>query len=247
MDEEFSLEELLSTNIFNWLDIDSEQDTTGDKRNEEEPDSVGVSSTVVAQVGTSGVPYVGGVEVESGDQHRGYLTEESTMIPCESACSKFKTSSHSDVQHLIELNRNSHTTQSTITWLRRFNKWALERQMKIGDVTDIPRAELDGVLQKFYAELVKQNGQEYEPESLKVMIASLNRHIKEYCGYSILSYKDFELSRKVLNGKAIQLQQIGKGKRPKKADALTSQEEDLLWDTVLGKMNPVSLNYTIFS
>ena len=85
MDEEFSLEELLSTNIFNWLDIDSEQDTTGDKRNEEEPDSVGVSSTVVAQVGTSGVPYVGGVEVEFGDQHRGYLTEESTMIPCESA------------------------------------------------------------------------------------------------------------------------------------------------------------------
>ena len=65
MDEEFSLEELLSTNIFNWLDIDSEQDTTGDKRNEEEPDSVGVSSTVVAQVGTSGVPYVGGVAATS--------------------------------------------------------------------------------------------------------------------------------------------------------------------------------------
>ena len=63
--------------------------------------------------------------------------------------------------------------------------------MKIGDITDIPRAELDGVLQKFYAELVKQNGEEYEPESLKVMIASLNRHIKGECGYSvtkILSY-----------------------------------------------------------
>ena len=58
--------------------------------------------------------------------------------------------------------------------------------------------------------------------------------------------KIFELSRKVLNGKAIQLQQNGKGKRPKKADALTSEEEDLLWDTVLGKMNPISLNYTIF-
>ena len=112
---------------------------------------------------------------------------------------------------------------------------------------DIPRAELDGVLQKFYAELVKQNGEEYEPESLKVMIASLNRHIKGECGYSILSDKDFELSRKVLNGRAIQLQQNGKGKRPKKADAFTSEEEDLLWDTVLGKMNPVSLNYTVFS
>ena len=33
---------------------------------------------------------------------------------------------------------------------------------------------------------------------------------------------------------------------PKKADALTSEEEDLLWDTVLGKINPISLNYTNF-
>ena len=53
--------------------------------------------------------------------------------------------------------------------------------MKIGDITDIPRAELDGVLQKFFAELMKQNGEEYEPELLKVMIASLNRHIKGEC------------------------------------------------------------------
>ena len=58
----------------------------------------------------------------------------------------------------------------------------------------------------------------------------------------ILSY----VSRKVLNGRAIQLQQSGKGKRPKKADAFTSEEEDLLWDTVLGKMNPVNLNCTVF-
>ena len=50
--------------------------------------------------------------------------------------------------------------------------------MQIDDIADIPRAELDRVLQKFYAELVKENAQKYEPESLKVMIASLNRHIK---------------------------------------------------------------------
>ena len=110
---------------------------------------------------------------------------------------------NSELQHLIELNQNPHTTNSATTWLRRFNKWALQKQLKIGDITDIPRAELDGVLQKFYAELVKQNGQEYEPESLKVMIASLNRHIKGECGFSILNDKDFELSRKVLNGKAM--------------------------------------------
>ena len=43
---------------------------------------------------------------------------------------------------------------------------------EIDNITDIPRAKLDGVLQKFYAELEKENGQEYKPESLKVIIAS---------------------------------------------------------------------------
>ena len=57
---------------------------------------------------------------------------------------------------------------------------------------------------------MKQNSQEYKTESLKVMLASLSRHIKENCGYSILSNDDFKLSREVLNGKAIELQQRGK-------------------------------------
>ena len=46
---------------------------------------------------------------------------------------------------------------------------------EIDNITDIPRAELDGVLQKFYAELEKENGQEYKPESLKVIIASFKQ------------------------------------------------------------------------
>ncbi|XP_065918766.1 uncharacterized protein KIAA1958-like [Dysidea avara] len=162
-----------------------------------------------------------------------------------SGSGKFKTSSDSELKHLIELNENCNTKHSTATWVRRFNQWALHRKLNITDISQIPRDKLDETLQKFYAELVKQNGQEYEPKSLKVMLASLNRHIKEKCGYSILSDDDFILSRKVLNGKA-KLQQRGKGKRPNKADPITSEEEDILWETVLGKMNPVSLNYTMF-
>ena len=36
------------------------------------------------------------------------------------------------------------------------------------------------------------------------------------------------------------------GKRPRKSDLFTAQEEELLWEKVLGKDNPTSLNYTIF-
>ena len=37
------------------------------------------------------------------------------------------------------------------------------------------------------------------------------------------------------------------GKRKNKADALSDEEEEKLWDTgVLGGKNPKSLNYTVF-
>ena len=105
---------------------------------------------------------------------------------------------------------------------------------------DILKVKLYGMLQKFYAELLKENGQEYEPGSLNMVIVSL----KNCVNYSILIDKDFELS-KALKGKAIKLQQIGKRKRPRKANSVIS-EGDVLCETVLSKMNPVRLNYTMF-
>ena len=112
----------------------------------------------------------------------------------------------------------------------------------------VPKLELDGILQQFYAELIKSDGQVYEPESLKVMQAALDWHLREKgCSYSILKDPEFSNSRKVLNGKAIVLQENGKGKRPRKADALTENEEELLWSCgMLKTSNPTSLNYTVF-
>ena len=114
------------------------------------------------------------------------------------------------------------------------------------DLADVPKEELDRVLQQFYAELVKIDGKEYEPESLKVMIAVIDRYVREKRGFSILKDKEFEVSRKVLNGKATDLQRSGMGKRPRKSDPLTEEEEEILWRTVLGKENSTSLNYTPF-
>ena len=59
--------------------------------------------------------------------------------------------------------------------------------------------------------------------------------------------REFKESRLVLNGKAIQLRENGKGKKSRKADPLTAEEEEILWNTgVLGSDNPKSLNHTVF-
>ena len=86
-----------------------------------------------------------------------------------------------------------------------------------------------------YTELKKCDGEEYEPESLKVMQAALDRRLREEgCSYSILKDAEFSNSSKVLNGKVIVLQEKGKGKRPRKADPLTGKEEHLWNSGVLG-------------
>ena len=54
-------------------------------------------------------------------------------------------------------------------------------------------------------------------------------------------------SRNVLNEKAIDLLEQGKGKWKNKADPVTEEGEKLLWKKgVLGDANPVSLNHAVF-
>ena len=77
------------------------------------------------------------------------------------------------------------------------------------------------------------------------MQAALDRHLQEEgCSYSILKDAKFSNSYKVLNDKAIVQQENEKGKRLRKADVLTENEEEhLLCSGVLG---PDSLT-TLFS
>ena len=80
------------------------------------------------------------------------------------------------------------------------------------------------------------------------MLSVMDRYLKDKGrGYSILKDKMFTNCRKVLNGKAIELREKGMGKHKNKSDALTTDEEEQLWQLkVLGEDNPKSLNYTIF-
>ena len=62
------------------------------------------------------------------------------------------------------------------------------------------------------SEARKKDGSDYEPDSLRVMIASLNRHLKEAgsnLNISIAEDREFVNSRKVLYGKARFLREQG--------------------------------------
>ena len=88
----------------------------------------------------------------------------------------------------------------------------------------------------------KMDGLEYEPESLKSMLAALDRHLKEHdYKYSIIRDREFYQSKLVLEGKVKHLRQQGKGKRPNAVNALTAEEEKVLWtEKRLGKLKSKS-------
>ena len=88
------------------------------------------------------------------------------------------------------------------------------------------------MLKRFYAEVKNKHGEDYEPDSLKVMLTALDRHFKDK-GYklSIIRDREFSSSKQVLEGKAQQLRKAGLGKRPNKARQVSAEEEKTLWKT----------------
>ena len=58
----------------------------------------------------------------------------------------------------------------------RWSIWAKSRNI-VQELETLPPATLDGGLKRFYLEVRKEDGTEYERDSLKVMQASLERYL----------------------------------------------------------------------
>ena len=107
-----------------------------------------------------------------------------------------------ELQQFKENAENSNTKKSTKTLVTVWTTWAEEKGYS-PDIVSHEAKELDEMLQKFFAEVRKKAGSDYEPDSLRVMIASLDRHLKEAgSNISIAKDREFVNSRKVLEGKA---------------------------------------------
>jgi len=87
----------------------------------------------------------------------------------------------------------------------------------------------------------KKDGSEYELHSLRVVITSLDRFLKEVgTSISIAKDREFVNSSKVMEGKARFLRGQGYGKRPRASEALATEDEELLWSTERAPWQPVS-------
>ena len=85
---------------------------------------------------------------------------------------RFYSASDSNTDALKQASSSKNTKKSTLSWIRLFNNWKITHSYAEQLHTYQPE-DLNLILEKFYAELRKTNGTDYEPACLRVMMSSL--------------------------------------------------------------------------
>ena len=102
------------------------------------------------------------------------------------------------------------TVKTTKTWMNVWKSWAESKGFN-DDILKYEAKELDECLSRFFAEIRKSDGSDYEPDSLRVMLAALDRHLKQNDSkISIAKDREFVKCRQVLEGKARALREKGR-------------------------------------
>jgi hypothetical protein len=89
----------------------------------------------------------------------------------------------------VELYREAsdakNTKKSTDTWVRAFNEWR-ETNGILEELHQTEAVVLNTRLKLFFGQLRKKNGDQYEPACLKVMMAALDRELRNQgCPFSL--------------------------------------------------------------
>jgi len=143
--------------------------------------------------------------------------------------SRFPVVSNEEITEINQSAANKHTKRTTQTWLPVWQKWCLARNIDDKMECFSPQV-VDEILTKFYAEVRKKDGSEYEPDSLRVMQASLDRYLRQkHYSASTINGREFKKSQETLNSKAKCLRYQGKGKRPNRAQPYSREDDEIFW------------------
>lgn len=136
----------------------------------------------------------------------------------------------SEAQKFIEGQRPENTKKKTEYDMNVWKRY-LQSCKETRNTEDIPDKEFNALMCRFFMEIKKKDGEQYEPVSLTSFQRSLQRYLNDKGSTTnILKDNQFSKSREVLQSRKRQLvHEFGKGNRPRAARPLTNEEEDLLF------------------
>ena len=91
---------------------------------------------------------------------------------------RFPEISGEEIQKLAEKVVNKNTVKTTKTWMNVWKSWAESKGLN-EDIVKYEANELDKCFSRFFAEIRKSDGSDYEPDTLRVMLAALDRNFKQ--------------------------------------------------------------------
>ncbi|CAH3152537.1 unnamed protein product [Porites lobata] len=151
------------------------------------------------------------------------------------------------VDNFIAEQENKATLQKTQRDVKLLQTF-LGTRNELRKVEEIPALELNEYICEFIISVRTKDGKDYEPSSLRSLLASFERHLKKNSySASIVNDLVFEKTRKVLMSKQKELKKKGKGNKPNASIALTSDELNTLYEKgLLGTRNPEALLNTLW-
>jgi hypothetical protein len=156
------------------------------------------------------------------------------------------------LKELITSQENGNTKNNTKWAVNVFEKWrGVRSEDNIPEFHEMNGQEMNFWLQRFVVEARRQDGKEYPPKSLYLIVCGLLRYLrdKDVHDKNFLDEKnvDFVHFRKVLDAQMKTLLDKGFGTTVKQADPIMPDDEDKLWtDKVFGMDTAEQLQKTVF-
>lgn len=155
---------------------------------------------------------------------------------------RFKTIPNDDIDNFIFQNENENTRRKTLSHIKLLRQF-LSEEGEFREIQNIPPMELDNYLCKFAISVRQKNGNEYEPSYLRGMFGSFERYLRRHhYSVSLIKGHEFSRSKEVLKCKQKNLKKQGKGNLPNRADAVSDEEINILFEKgCLGTSSPNAL------
>lgn len=109
------------------------------------------------------------------------------------------------------------------------------------------KEELVYLLPRFLSEVKKMNGEDYPGKTLYELLLSIQMHMETVGGsFKLIDDPEFIKVKNTLDTLMKQRASLGIGTTVKKAEVISKEEEDILWNTgVLGSETPAQLLDTL--
>ena len=124
---------------------------------------------------------------------------------------RFALLSDEDFQDLLN-NRLSKNSTSTIqTAVNLLSEYARSRSSSLADVEQLPVADLDRYLSRYFAEIRMKDGSMFSRNSVLANRYGLQQHIKKIRGFDIVCDSQFKLFQEMLSAVLVNQKAAGKG------------------------------------